>query len=70
MNERGAWTVTAEQAATMLGIGRSLTYECVRTGKFPVPAIRVGSRYLLSRATLERLLDLGRESDGTNEFAA
>jgi excisionase family DNA binding protein len=56
MTSRNRSTVTVEEAAQLLGIGRSLAYEAVRTGSFPVPVIRVGARYLIPRAALERLL--------------
>jgi excisionase family DNA binding protein len=56
MNNRIRATVSVEEAAQLLGIGRSLAYEAVRTGSFPVPVIRVGARYLIPRAALERLL--------------
>ena len=49
-------TVTVEDAARMLGIGRSLAYEAARTNTFPVPVIKVGGRYLIPRAPLEALL--------------
>jgi hypothetical protein len=42
----------------MLGIGRSLAYEAVRNGTFPVPVIKVGARYVIPRAPLEALLGL------------
>jgi len=56
MTSHNRSTVTVEEAARLLGIGRSLAYEAVRNGSFPVPIIRVGARYLIPRAALERLL--------------
>lgn len=49
-------TVSVEYSARKLGIGRGLAYESCRQGTFPVPVIRVGSRYLIPRAALEQLL--------------
>jgi excisionase family DNA binding protein len=49
-------TLTVEEAARTLGIGRGLAYESARNGTLGVPVIRVGSRYLVPRAALERLL--------------
>lgn len=48
-------TLTVEQAAKLLGIGRNLAYERVKTGEIPV--IRVGRRLLVPRKALDRLLD-------------
>ena len=47
-------TVTVEEAARLLGIGRNSAYEAVRRGELPV--IRLGRRYLVPRAALERML--------------
>jgi excisionase family DNA binding protein len=48
-------TVTVEQAARILGIGRASTYEGVRTGR--IPSIRVSPRRIvIPRAALERML--------------
>jgi excisionase family DNA binding protein len=49
-----AWTLTVEQAAAALGIGRSLAYEAVRRGE--IPTLRIGKRLLVPRAALEQLL--------------
>lgn len=48
-------TVTVEEAAKILGIGRNTAYEAVKQGEIPV--IRIGRRILVSRVALERLLD-------------
>ena len=47
-------TLTIEEAAKVLGIGRQLAYDRVKTGE--IPAIRIGRRLLVSRAALEKLL--------------
>ncbi len=52
----GCQTLSVEEAAVMLGIGRGLAYESCRRGEFPVPVIRVGTRYRISRVALEKLL--------------
>ena len=46
-------TLTVEQVAKRLGIGRGLAYEAVKKGE--IPSIRIGSRILVPRAALERL---------------
>jgi excisionase family DNA binding protein len=50
-------TVTVEEAARLLGIGRNTAYEAVRTGSFPSPVIKIGGRYVIPRAPLEQLLE-------------
>ena len=47
-------TLTVEEAAAVLGIGRNSAYQAVASGQLPV--IRIGRRLLLPRAALERLL--------------
>jgi excisionase family DNA binding protein len=47
-------TLTVEEAARVLGIGRTLAFEMVRAGQLPV--IRLGRRVLVPRPALERLL--------------
>ncbi|HUY08376.1 MAG TPA: helix-turn-helix domain-containing protein [Candidatus Dormibacteraeota bacterium] len=47
-------TLTVEEAAVVLGIGRSGAYAAARIGDIPV--IRVGRRLLVPRAALEALL--------------
>jgi excisionase family DNA binding protein len=49
-------TVNVEEAAAILGIGRTHAYRLVRTGKFPVPVITIGERYVISRRLLDELL--------------
>ena len=57
-----AYTTSVEDAAEALGIGRSLAYDLARSGRFPVPVIRVGRRLLVLRKPLERLLRLQEEA--------
>lgn len=47
-------TVTVEEAAQILGVGRAAAYEGVRSGD--IPAIRVGRRILIPVVSLRRLL--------------
>jgi excisionase family DNA binding protein len=46
-------TVTVDEAAKLLGIGRTLAYEAVRLGE--LPTIRIGRRILIPVAELARL---------------
>jgi len=48
-------TFTVEETAKLLGIGRQLAYDRVRTGQ--IPAIRLGRRLVVPRRALERLLE-------------
>lgn len=43
-------------AASALGIGRTVAYELVRRGEFPVPVLRVGTQYRVPTAPLRELL--------------
>ena len=47
-------TFTVEEVRAVLGLGRNAVYEAVRRGE--IPAIRIGGRWLVPRASLERLL--------------
>jgi excisionase family DNA binding protein len=47
-------TVTVEQAAKILGIGRHLAYEAVREGTLPV--LRFGRKIRIPKAAIERML--------------
>ena len=47
-------TLTVEEAAALLGIGRNSAYQAVASGQLPV--LRIGRRLLVPRAALERLL--------------
>jgi excisionase family DNA binding protein len=48
-------TLTIEQTAVELGIGRNLAYELARRGELP-GVRRLGKRFIVSRAALERYL--------------
>ncbi len=47
-------TLTIDEAAKRLGIGRNLCYERARTGEIPV--IKIGHRLLVPIAALEKML--------------
>ena len=53
--EDGRLTLTIEEAAKLLGIGRQLAYDRVKTGEIPV--IKIGRRLLVPRRALEKLLE-------------
>ena len=47
-------TLSIEEAAAELGIGRNGAYEAARAGQ--LPTIKIGRRLLVPRAALDRLL--------------
>ena len=47
-------TLTVEEAAKIMGLGRSAAYQAARNGQ--LPAIKIGGRYLISKIGLEKLL--------------
>lgn len=47
-------TMTVEEAAKYLGIGRRQAYEAINRGE--LPSLRLGRRILVPRARLEALL--------------
>ena len=48
-------TLSVGEAAKLLGIGRNLAYDRVKTGEIPV--IKIGRRLLVPRRALEKLLE-------------
>ena len=59
-------TVSVEEAAELLGIGRSSAYEAARryeatNGRDGLPVIRLGRRLLVPKAGLRRLLGANPE---------
>jgi len=61
-------TLSVEEAAHVLGIGRGLAYELARTGQLPV--VRLGRRMVVPRAQLEAMLAAQPGNrDGANSAA-
>jgi excisionase family DNA binding protein len=58
--------VVVVTAAEVLGIGRTVAYELVRTNRFPVPVVRVGRQIKIPTAYLIELL--GLSTDRTADF--
>jgi excisionase family DNA binding protein len=54
-------TYDVDEAARILGIGRSAAYEAVRRGE--IPSIRLGKRVVVPRMALEKMLE-GRVPSG------
>ena len=51
-------TLTVDETAKRLGIGRNSAYEAIARGEIPV--VRVGKRLLVPKAALELLLAAGQ----------
>jgi excisionase family DNA binding protein len=51
-------TLTVEETAQVLGISRTSAYAAARRGE--LPTVRIGRRYVVPRAALERLLSQAR----------
>ncbi|RBY94079.1 DNA-binding protein [Blastococcus sp. TBT05-19] len=45
-------------AGSVLGMGRSASYEMARRGEFPVPVLKVGHRYRVVSARLRELVGI------------
>lgn len=52
--EQLARTVSVADAARLLGISRSLAYECVRRGE--LPSIRLGARIVVPATAIDEIL--------------
>jgi excisionase family DNA binding protein len=61
-------TLTVEQAAKLLGIGRSTAYELVHTGD--IPSLRLGRRIVVPRTRLAALLAAANPAHGHATTAA
>ena len=55
--------VDVTTAGEILGVGRALAYQLVRTGQWPTPVIRMGRLIKVPTGPLLRLLDLQVPSD-------
>lgn len=51
-------TISIKEAAALIGIGQSTAYTAAKNGTFPVPVIRVGSRYVVPAEPLKTLLGI------------
>jgi predicted DNA-binding transcriptional regulator AlpA len=52
--------LTVIQAAQLLGIGRTLAYELIRTDRWPTPVLRAGRLIKIPSAPLFELISTGR----------
>jgi excisionase family DNA binding protein len=51
-------TVSVEEAARLLGIGRTLAYRLAAADELPVPVVRIGRKLRIPAAPLRALLGL------------
>lgn len=63
--QRLPFTLTVEEAADVLRVGRTAAYEAVRAGQ--VPAIRVGRKLRVPRAALLRLLGESHDTEAPGD---
>lgn len=61
-------TMTVEQAAKVLGIGRTTAYELVRTGD--IPSVRLGRRIVVPIRLLASLLGIEPDYSAAPDIAA
>ena len=54
-------TVTIQEAAKILGIGRDQAYNAARTGQLPI--IKIGKRLLVSLPALNRMIEEAGKRD-------
>ncbi len=54
-SHQSAETMTVDEAAKQLGIGRNQAYEAAKNGQ--IPCMRIGRRFLILRQPLQRLLN-------------
>lgn len=59
-------TMTVDQAAEMIGLGRNAAYEAVRRGD--IPSVRIGGRIFVPVATFRKMfgLDVRQNETGTS----
>lgn len=56
--------LSVPEAAIILGISRGLAYQLARSGE--LPTLRFGRRLLISKATLERMLNQPIDTNRSN----
>jgi excisionase family DNA binding protein len=61
-------TLTVEETAEVLGIGRTLAYDAVRRGE--IPTVRIGRRLLVPRVAIAHLLSDQRVGPPLSESEA
>lgn len=57
MDDHPRRTLTVDEFAKALGIGRNQAYEAIKRGE--IPAIKIGKRRLVSLSVLDRMIEEG-----------
>jgi hypothetical protein len=55
-------TLNVEEAARLIGCGRTACFESIRRGDFPVPVLRIGTRIKIPTRPLLELLGIAPEA--------
>jgi hypothetical protein len=63
-------TVDVPTAAKALSIGRTLAYQLARAGQFPVPVLRLGTRYRVPSSGLLAALGVHPSAETANRTVA
>ncbi|HEY5171177.1 MAG TPA: helix-turn-helix domain-containing protein [Acidimicrobiia bacterium] len=61
-------TLSVEETAAILGLGRNTVYDALRSGA--LPSVRVGRRYLVPTARLASMLGIREDPETTSSIAA
>lgn len=62
---RKSATVSVPNAGQAIGVGKNKAYEMARNGTFPVRVLKLGARYRVPVADLDRYLGLGEHLEAT-----
>lgn len=67
LEEVRGWPATVDvvTAGRPFGLGRNGAYEAVKQGRFPVPVIKIGSRYRVVTAEVLALLEASTAAAGS-----
>ncbi len=49
-------TMTVDEVAKVLGLGRNAAYNAVKSGE--IPSIRIGNKYLIPMAAIDAMLEV------------
>lgn len=63
-------TIDIAEAATLIGVGRSLAYESIRDGTWPTTVLRIGQKIRIPTAQVLALLSAPAPADSRPELLA
>ena len=64
-NDNGKLCYSAREAGALLGLSKNSVYQAVARGE--LPALRIGARVLIPKASLERMLEDAAKPAGVQE---